>query len=193
MGCFSRGCSFVRANIAGGNRATRSIKPNRSPRKSARICFSGRALWFASCVLRLVRSAVVRVSHSVRKSCTRAFHNDSRSSRCPACSWIDHWSPDFAVRRSCGTSRNSPSSRAGVPRRRAQRLGYCSTGKVNSNFRSNQTGTWLIGGPEAEAGLASLLRNLRVICREVLVVLEVENFALAVGSDHGLGFVDRLL
>ena len=30
-----------------------------------------------------------------------------------------------------------------VPRSRTQTLGYCSTGNANSNFRSNQAGTWV--------------------------------------------------
>jgi hypothetical protein len=39
------------------------------------------------------------------------------------------------------TPRRISSMRAGVPRRRTHRLGYCSTGDVNSKFLSNQTGT----------------------------------------------------
>ena len=87
----------------------------------------------------------VSVSPPVRKSSTRDIHRDSRSKRCPACSCADHLSSVLAI----STSREMPlvisSRRAGVPRKRTQRLGYCSSGKVKANFRSNQTGTWLMG------------------------------------------------
>src|SRR5260370_38094228 len=86
------------------------------------------------------------VSPSARKkSSTRASHRGSRSSKWPAWPWADHLLPGLPTNPSRDTARNISSSRAGVPRRRTQRLGYCSTGKLNSNFRSNQTGTWLIG------------------------------------------------
>ena len=144
MGCCKRGCSIERANRAGCNLQTRSTKRSRAVRNSPRICINSRALWLASWVFRLLKSALVSVSLPARKSSTRAIHRDSRSSRWPVCSWTDHLFPGLPSNTSSDTPRNCSSSLAGVPRRRTQRLGYCSTGKVKLNFRSNQTGTWLI-------------------------------------------------
>src|SRR6185437_8114641 len=60
----------------------------------------------------------------------------------------DHFSCRLATRTSCLaiTLRSISSSRAGVPRRRTHTMGYCSTGKAKSNFRSNHAGTLLDSG-----------------------------------------------
>src|SRR5579871_2111879 len=144
MGCFNRGCNRVRPKKSGCNSPTRSTSFIRAWRKFDRISSKGCALKLASSVLRLVRSATLNGSPPRTKSSTRANHRVSRSSRCPACSCADHLPSGLAIRRSCKLLCSSSSKWAGVPRRRTAMLGYCSTGKANSNFRSYQLGMAVI-------------------------------------------------
>ena len=58
-GVFRRGCRRVRANSDGSKSSTRFSKVARAARNSAKSGCSGRALWLASSVFRLVRSAGV--------------------------------------------------------------------------------------------------------------------------------------
>ena len=146
MGCLRRGCRLVRAKTSGSNVPRCPTKRSRAVRNPARISANSRALWLASWVLRLPRSATASVSRSVRKSSTRAIHRGSRSSKWPAWSWADHFSCGLPTNTSVVTLRSISSRRAGVPHRRTQTLGYCSAGKVKSNFRSNHAGTLLDSG-----------------------------------------------
>ena len=143
MGCLRRGCRLVRAKTSGSNVLRCSTKRSRAVRNPARISANSWALWLASWVLRLPRSATASVSRSVRKSSTRVIHRGSRSSKWPACSWADHFSCGLPTNTSVVTLRSISSRRAGVPHRRTQTLGYCSAGNVKSNFRSDQAGTLL--------------------------------------------------
>lgn len=145
IGVFNLGCNSVRAESRASIVATRSTNPILAIRKSRRMSSGLRELCCASSVFRLVRSAVVRSAPSLKKSSTRVIHSGSRSSKCPACSCADHLLPGFAVSTTRDTPRISSSSRAGVPRNRTHKLGYCSTGNVNSNFLSNHGGTRLTG------------------------------------------------
>jgi hypothetical protein len=148
MGCLRRGCRRVRAKTSGSNVPRCSTKRSRAVRNPARISANSWALWLASWVLRLPRSATASVSRSVRKSSTRAIHRGSRSSKWPACSWTDHFSCGLPTSTSTSvvTLRSISSRRAGVPHRRTQMLGYCSPGNVKSNFRPNHAGTLLDSG-----------------------------------------------
>src|SRR6266705_2329590 len=74
------------------------------------------------------------------------IHRGSRSSKWPACSWADRFSCGLPTNTSVVTLRIISSRRAGVPHRRTQTLGYCSAGKVKSNFHSNHAGTLLDSG-----------------------------------------------
>ena len=146
MGCLRRGCRRVRAKTSGSNVPRCPTKRSRAVRNPARISANSWALWLASWVLRLPKSATASVSRSVRKSSTRAIHRGSRSSKWPACSWADHFSCGLPTNTSVVTLRSISSRRAGVPPRRTQMLGYCSAGNVKSNFRSNHAGTLLDSG-----------------------------------------------
>ena len=146
MGCLRRGCRLVRAKTSGSNVPRCSTKRSRAVRNPARISANSWALWLASWVLRLPRSATASVSRSVRKSSTRAIHRGSRSSKWPACSWADHFSCGLPTNTPVVTLRSISSRRAGVPHRRTQTLGYWSAGKVRSNFRPNHAGTLLDSG-----------------------------------------------
>jgi hypothetical protein len=106
---------LVLAKSSGCSSRRRSSRRSREVRNCTRISSSFRPLWLPSSVLRLVRSATVRVSTSVRKSLTPAIQSGSRSARWPACSWADHLLPCFSIKALRGTLRNISSSRTGLP------------------------------------------------------------------------------
>jgi hypothetical protein len=105
---------LVRAKTSGSNVPRCSTKRSRAVRNPARISANSWALWLASWVLRLPRSATASVSRSVRKSSTRAIHRGSRSSKWPACSWADHFPCGLPTNTSVVTLRSISSRRAGV-------------------------------------------------------------------------------
>jgi hypothetical protein len=161
MGCLRRGCRLVREKTLGSSVPRCSTNRRRSVRNPARISANSWALWLASCVLRLLRSAAASVSRPVRKSSTRALHRASRSSKWPACSCADHFSCGFPINTSASVVpvRRISSRRAGVPQSRTQTLGYCSVGNVKSNFRSNHAGTLLDTGRRKLCSYHGLTRD----------------------------------